>query len=80
MGVHFLKTYIEQNVPGGCKDVNIGRAVNAGKSRSNVLVIDLKALSCKPLERFDLENVTKKGMLLIFKNIWSTYDFYFNSL
>ena len=77
MGVHFLKTYIEKNVPGGCKDVNIGRAANASKSRSKVLVIDLKAMSSKPLEMFDLENVTKKdimgGDFTGYKHSWTLF-------
>ena len=63
MGVHFLQTFIEKKVPGGCKDVNIGDIVKAKKgSRSNILVIDLKAMACKPLELYDLGRVTKKDV------------------
>ena len=54
MGVHFLRTFIENNVPQGYKDVNIGDIVKAKKgSRSNILVIDLQAMTRKPLEMFD---------------------------
>ena len=75
MGVHFLQTFIEKKVPGGCKDVNIGDIVKAKKgSRSNTLVIDLKAMACKPLEMYDLGKVTKKdvngGDFAGFKNAW----------
>ena len=75
MGVHFLQTFIEKKVPGGCKDVNIGDIVKAKKgSRSNILVIDLKAMHDKPLEMYDLGIVTKKdvngGDFAGFKNAW----------
>ena len=75
MGVHFLQTFIEKKVPGGCKDVNIGDIVKAKKgSRSNILVIDLKAMHTKPLEMYDLGTVTKKdvngGDFAGFKNAW----------
>ena len=75
MGVHFLQTFIEKKVPGGCKDVNIGDIVKAKKgSRSNILVIDLKAMACKPLELYDLGRVTKKdvngGDFAGFKTAW----------
>ena len=63
MGVHFLQTFMEQKVPQGCKDVNIGDIVKAKKgSRSNILVIDLQAMARKPLEMFDLGGITKKDI------------------
>jgi hypothetical protein len=75
MGVHSLQTFVEKKVPGGCNDVNIGDIVKAKKvSRSNVLVIDLKAMACKPPEMYDLGKVTKKdvngGDFAGFKNAW----------
>ena len=78
MGVHFLQTFIEKKVPGGCKDVNIGDIVKAKKgSRSNILVIDLKAMHDKPLEMYDLGTVTKKdvngGDFAGFKNAWINF-------
>ena len=78
MGVHFLQTFIEKKVPGGCKDVNIGDIVQAKKeSRSNKLVIDLQAMARKPLEMFDLGGITKKdisgGDFTGYKYAWITF-------
>ena len=75
MGVHFLQTFVEKKVPGGCKDVNIGDIVKAKKgSRSNILVIDLFAIDYKLLEMYDLGKVIKKdvngGDFAGFKNAW----------
>ena len=63
MGVHFLNTFIEKKVPGGCYDVNIAKVVKEKQgSRSNVLIIDLKAMYTKPLEKYGLESVIKKDI------------------
>ena len=77
MGVHFLETFIEKKVPGGTRDVNIGQVSKEKRqynSRSNHLVIDLKAMANKPLEKFDLKSVIKKdingGDFVGYKTAW----------
>ena len=78
MGVHFLQTFIEKKVPGGCKDVNIGDIVKANKeSRSNILVIDLQTMAHKTLKNFDLDKIMKKDMnggdFTGYKHAWITF-------
>ena len=77
MGVHYLETFIENKVLGGTRDVNIGQVAKEKRqfnSRSNHLVIDLKAMANKPLEKFDLKSVIKKdingGDFVGYKTAW----------
>ena len=66
MGVHSLETFIEEKVPGGFRDVNIGQVAKEKRqsnSRSNHIVIDLKAMGFNhPLEKFDLKSFIKKDI------------------
>ena len=78
MGVHFLQTFIEEKLPGGCKDVNIADIVQAKKeSRSNILVIDLQTMAHKTLKMFDLDKIMKKDMnggdFTGYKHAWITF-------
>ena len=43
MGIHFLQTYLEKEVPEACVNINIIEACHA-TSRSNTLIIDLMAM------------------------------------
>ena len=75
MGVHFLQTFMEEKVPGGYKKVNIAKIAKAENgSRSNVLVIDLNAMACKPFGMFNMREVVKKdingGDFVRYKDAW----------
>ena len=75
MGVHFLQTFMEEKVPSGYKKVNIAKIVKAKNGfRSNVLVIDLKAMACKPFGMFNIREVVKKdtngGDFVGYKDAW----------
>ena len=75
MGVHFLQTFMEEKVPGGYKKVNIAKIVKAKNgSRSNVLVIDLAAMACKPFGMCNMREVVKKdingGDFVRYKDAW----------
>ena len=78
MGVHSLETFIEEKVPGGFRDVNIGQVAKEKRqsnSRSNHIVIDLKAMGFNhPLEKFDLKSFIKKdingGDFVGYKTAW----------
>ena len=75
MGVHFLQTFMEEKVPGGYKKVNIAEIAKAKNgSRSNVLVIDLSAMACKPFGMCNMREVVKKdingGDFARYKDAW----------
>ena len=75
MGVHFLQTFMEEKVPGGYKKVNIAKIAKAKNgSRSNVLVIDLNNMACKPFGMFNMKKVVKKdingGDFVRYKDAW----------
>ena len=62
-------------MPGGYKKVNIAKIAKAENgSRSNVLVIDLNAMACKPFGMFNMREVVKKdingGDFVRYKDAW----------
>ena len=69
MGIHFLQTYLECEVPDACVKINIGDACHAS-SRSNVLIIDLMAIVGKS---YDGLNHFNGGDFAAFKCRWKDF-------
>ena len=72
MGIHFLQTYIENQVPESCVQTNIGdQCVTAvSRGRTNVLIVDLMATVGKSYEGLNHFN---GGDFAAFKERWKNF-------
>ena len=72
MGIHFLQTYIENQVPESCVPSNIGEQCTkaTSKGRSNVLIVDLMATVGKSYEGLNHFN---GGDFAAFKERWKKF-------
>ena len=72
MGIHFLQTYIENQVPESCVPANIGYQCSKAltRGRSNVLIVDLMATVGKSYEGLNHFN---GGDFAAFKERWKKF-------